>query len=471
MLFNSLPFLVFFAVCYPVYWRIRTRIPRQWFLVVASLIFYGWWDYRFVALMLFVTVVAYFGALAIARSPDPGRRRGILVGSLVAHLGVLFFFKYFNFFLDSLSGAAGLFGFSADVPLWRVALPIGISFYTFHAISYTVDVYRAVVPPDHSFREVTLYIAFFPQLVAGPIVRSSAFMPQLRADAVRSSERLAEGLRLFMIGFFYKAVIADSLATIADPVFADPRHWDTLGTWAGVLAYYGQIYFDFNGYTTMAIGIAWFFGYRLPDNFNVPYSARNIADFWHRWHMSLSAWLRDYLYVPLGGNRHGVRRQYRNLMLTMLLGGLWHGASWNFVVWGGLHGAALIAHKQWLAWTRGRTQSAWGFVPSWLLTQAVVLIAWVFFRAQSFADSGAILSQLAGFGPTGPLATVPAWLLPAILLPVFVDAALGRAQGAAPGRWELRLDGRAYGTFVGAVVAVALWLLPPNSSPFIYFQF
>ncbi|WP_295436827.1 MBOAT family O-acyltransferase [uncultured Thiodictyon sp.] len=471
MLFTSLPFLIFFVVCYLIYWRIGTRVARQWFLVAASLFFYGWWDFRFVALMLFVAVVAYLGALGISRCRNQERRRLILITSLIAHLGVLFFFKYFNFFMDSLQGVAALLGSAAQLPAWHVILPVGISFYTFHAISYTVDVYRAVVRPDYSFREVLLYIAFFPQLVAGPIIRSSFFMPQLRSDRQRCDERLAAGLRLFLIGFFYKAVIADTLAVIADQVFADPQRWSTLGLWGGALAYYGQIYFDFNGYTTMAIGIAWFFGYRLPDNFNFPYSARNIADFWHRWHMSLSTWLRDYLYVPLGGNRYGIRLQYRNLMLTMLLGGLWHGASWNFVIWGGLHGLALIVHKQWIMWTGERKGTAWGLVPSLLLTQLWVLVAWVFFRSQSLDDSLTMLRGMAGIGVGSGQETMPPWVLPAIVLPVIADAVLGRLQAAAPGSWELRLGWPAYAGFTGIAAALFLWLVPLTSAPFIYFQF
>jgi len=471
MLFTSLPFLVFFVVCYLSYWRIRTRAAQQWFLVAASLFFYGWWDYRFVALMLFVALVAYFGALAISGCRDRRQRRLLLIASLSAHLGVLFFFKYYNFFMDSWRGGAALLGISADLPAWRVILPVGISFYTFHAISYTVDVYRAAVRPDHSFREVLLYIAFFPQLVAGPIIRSSFFMPQLRTPRHRSDERLADGLRLFLIGFFYKAVIADTLATIADPVFADPQRWTTMGLWGGALAYYGQIYFDFNGYTTMAIGIAWFFGYHLPDNFNVPYSARNIADFWHRWHISLPTWLRDYLYVPLGGNRSGRRRQYRNLMLTMLLGGLWHGASWNFVIWGGLHGLALIIHKQWGQWTAGRKATAWGLLPSLLLTQLWVLVAWIFFRSASLEDALTMLGRMAGSRALDGQESLPPWLLLAVLLPVIADAVLGRLQARVPGNWVIKLDRRAYAVFVGVVAAICLWLMPLNSAPFIYFQF
>jgi len=335
MSFDSIIFGVFFLSTFFVYWSLPQDSWRRVFLTFSSFFFYGFWDYRYIALMLFVIIVAFFTALIIAKSTNQKQRIRWLSIGVVLHLSVLFYFKYVDFFFGSLNGFSDFFGFNIDLPLPNVLLPVGISFFTFHAISYTMDVFRKKVSAELSFFRVALYISFFPQLIAGPIVRSSFFLPQLQYARICNPEFLGKGLQQFLMGFLFKTVLADNLANLADPVFSNPDMYDTSGLWVGALAYYAQIYFDFAGYSLMAIGCAIWFGYHLPNNFTWPYTATSVTEFWSRWHMSLSSWLRDYLYIPLGGNKKGTIFQYRNLMLTMVIGGLWHGASWNFVIWGG----------------------------------------------------------------------------------------------------------------------------------------
>src|SRR6202162_1407404 len=294
--------------------------------------------------MLVVTVNALAAGHLISRS-EGSRRKVILAASIGVDLLILAFFKYYNFFLSNVVAALADLGVSVDVPTLRIVLPIGISFYTFHAISYVVDVYRGKIERETSFVNVALYISFFPQLIAGPIVRATFIMPQIRRERPYSRSQQAMGVRLLLRCFIYKAVIADMLAQVADPVFAHLDQYDAHALLTATVAFYGQIYFDFAGYSSMAIGTARLFGYRFPRNFDYPYGSTSVTEFWRRWHMSLSFWLRDYLYIPLGGNRGGMFAVYRNLMLTMLLGGLWHGAAWNYVIWGLLHGFGLCVNK------------------------------------------------------------------------------------------------------------------------------
>jgi alginate O-acetyltransferase complex protein AlgI len=321
--------------------------------------------------------------------------------------------------------------------------------------------------PDRSPLDVALYIAFFPQLVAGPILRATQFLPQMKSTRRLDSPEVSDGVRLFLIGWCYKVVLADSLSLIADPVFANPQSWRGGAHWIAVLAYSGQIYFDFAGYSSMAIGVALLLGYRMPRNFDYPYSATSITEFWRRWHISLSTWLRDYLFIPLGGSRGSRAMYYRNLILTMVLGGLWHGASWNFVVWGAIHGAALIVHKLWSRSSVPAGSMMWN-AASLILTQFVVVIAWVFFRAQTFDDSATILAGMAGFDPASALRNYHPLLAVIVVLPVAVDAILGRWVDV---RSAVTLRRWSTAAAVGAAVALMLWLHPLSSAPFIYFQF
>jgi len=476
MIFSSGVFVLFFAIVFAVHWLIlRGMRPRHWLLFLASLFFYGWWDWRFLALILFVIGVSYAGALAIERHPgQAGWALGLTCASMLAVLGV---FKYFNFFAGNLAGLFAAAGFRLDRVTAEIILPAGISFYTFQAISYVADVYRGAIPAQRGYVTVGLYIAFFPQLVAGPIVRAADFIPQTARNVNFNSVDMAVGLKLFMIGFIYKSVFADNISPFVDMVFADvSRHDNGSLIWA-TIGFYSQIYFDFAGYSIMAIGIARMLGYRLARNFNFPYLALSITDFWRRWHLSLSTWLRDYLYIPLGGNRHGRLMRDRNILATMVLGGLWHGASWNFVLWGTVHGLGLVAHKA-LESTLGRAITAlgrrapwaplaWTFA-AWGLTQLFVLLCWVPFRARGFEDTLAVLSAFAGLRDDEGLthASMPYLLL---VLPVLADTLFVSEKIRLP-RIEFRRPEWFYAA-AGAILAILLTMVPLELKSFIYFQF
>lgn len=468
MLFNSFAFFAFFAAVLAAYWHLRSAEGRKAFLVACSYLFYAAWDYRFCALLAGVTAVAYAGGLAIAARDDERHRRVIVAVCVTLLLGTLGTFKYAGFFIESFAGLMGAFGLGAPSAAMQIILPVGISFYVFHAISYVVDVYRRQVSADHSPVDVALYIAFFPQLVAGPILRAAQFLPQMKAERRLDAAAASEGVQLFVLGWCYKVVIADTLAEIADPVFAAPQHWKGAAHWIATLAYAGQIYFDFAGYSSMAIGAALLLGYRMPRNFAYPYSALSITEFWRRWHISLSTWLRDYLFIPLGGSRGDHALYYRNLMLTMVLGGLWHGASWNFVIWGAIHGAALVGHKIWLELRPHAGGSLLRSAASLLLTQAIVVVAWVFFRAQSLSDALLMLQGMAGHTPSEAAKTYQPALALVVLLPVAVDAVLGRWTDL---RGAVTLRPVFSAAALGIIVAVLLWLHPLANVPFIYFQF
>jgi alginate O-acetyltransferase complex protein AlgI len=343
MIFSSLSFFIFFSIVLMLMALTKIRFfsnrrIRHGILLVASYIFYGWWDWRFCFLMFILTLVAYMAALWISGQPE--KKVYIIIGVAVP-LVILSVFKYFNFFISSFMKVWGITRGNA----LNIILPVGISFYTFQSLSYTIDVYRKKIQAEKDFSKLALYIAFFPQLVAGPIVRASDFLPQLKEDRSISMNNFMIGIQIFMFGLFKKAVIADWLSVFVDDVFRTPMAFHAVSLILAIIAYSIQIYFDFSGYSDMAIGCAKCLGYDFERNFNLPYISRNITEFWRRWHISLSSWLKEYLYIPLGGNRKGTVRIYINNMLTMLLGGLWHGANWTFVIWGGIHGIALCVHK------------------------------------------------------------------------------------------------------------------------------
>jgi alginate O-acetyltransferase complex protein AlgI len=344
MLFNTLEFLVFFLVVLGLYSVLKH--PRQnALLLVASYVFYGAWDYRFLLLLIGTTMVDYWVALAVHRQADVIRRRHILLFSIVANLGVLGIFKYFNFFADSLVQLAGGLGLTVSPVTLNIILPVGVSFYTFQSMSYTIDVYRGHVQPCRRLSDFALYVAFFPQLVAGPIERPTTLLPQITSPRTMTVEKIGAGLSLIALGLFKKVVMADNLAPTVDAIFSKQGGFTAGEVLIGALLFAFQIYGDFSGYTDIARGSSRILGFELRQNFRQPYFARDPSDFWRRWHISLSTWLRDYLYVSLGGNRDGKARTYRNLMLTMILGGLWHGAAWNFVLWGFYHGALLVGYR------------------------------------------------------------------------------------------------------------------------------
>ncbi|HEX8311652.1 MAG TPA: MBOAT family O-acyltransferase [Chthoniobacteraceae bacterium] len=502
MLFVEFRFVIFFLIVFAVHWSLRGNTARKVWLLVVSHFFYacffigdpwkfytlirdqqplpaGWW---FPLVLIGSTCMDYAVGRGIGASPTQRGKRGWLLLSMVANLGVLCFFKYYDFFVTSASEFLGWFGLSASVHTLNLILPYGISFYTFQSMSYSIDVYRGRLEPVRRFLDLAFFIAFFPQLVAGPIVRAMTFLPQVFVTRVWSQVDVRACLVLFFIGFVKKACVSENVAPLVDQLFADPMKYDVYSTWIGVLFYAVQIYCDFSGYTDMAIATAGLLGYQLTINFNFPYFAAHITEFWRRWHISLSTWLRDYLYISLGGNRGSKIFTYRNLMLTMLLGGLWHGASWNFVIWGGLHGVALIIHREWQNATEG---AAAGFkkVMSFVgpaLCFYWVCITWIFFRAQPVVEektgkvlatglevAGSILQSFVLFQGHGKKSfTIHClWLF---LVLVLMHWLCSRGAFAT---WWRRLPEWAFAGLLGVGTAVALFFVPAKYKAFIYFQF
>jgi alginate O-acetyltransferase complex protein AlgI len=477
-------FVVLVALAVPFRHELKKRV-----LFVASCVFYAAWDYRYLALLLLVSVIDYYCAARIAETDDQRARHRWVTFSIVSNLGILGYFKYYNFFVGNLNGVLAWSGFR--LPALDILLPAGISFYTFKSMSYTIDVYRREIEPCRSLMDYATFVTFFPELIAGPIVRASIFLPQMTRRIGPTADRLAVGASLFLLGLTKKVVIADRLAAPVDQVFAQPALFSGRALWLALIGYSIQIYCDFSGYSDMAIGTGKMIGYDLPENFNMPYVARSITEFWQRWHMTLSAWLRDYVYIPLGGNRKGEGRRYVNLMLTMLLGGLWHGASWNFVLWGGLHGGALAVHKvyQVRVGDRLRLPSA----VAWLMTLLFVVLCWIPFRAPQMRDTVQFIRGMftlragASWSPDALLVAV-ALVVPAHVIGLWLASAmrnerpvlqrLMRALNAelrydAISNWYLRMGTR---TVLGSFV-VTLWVLlvllsaETHSRPFIYFQF
>jgi len=399
MLFNSIAFLVFFPTFLLAYYCTR-GYTRLWLTLLASYLFYAWWDWRFLPMLWFQTGFDYWVAKRLHGMDDPRRRKVLLTLSMISNLTLLGFFKYFHFGVDTLEQVLRLAGVTLPPVTLQIVLPVGISFYTFQSMSYVIDVYRGEIEPEPSLLRFATAVAMFVHLVAGPIVRARHLLPQLHGDRTYDSARIARGFEQVMWGFFKKVVIADSLAPLVDVQFADPRLHDGTSLLLAVYFYSAQIYCDFSGYTDIALGCAKILGYDLGTNFNRPYFSRSFSEFWTRWHISLSSWLRDYLYIPLGGNRFGSGRTYLNLMLTMLIGGLWHGANWTFVVWGGLHGLYLVLQRfigPWLDRTTRalrlpRTVVA---VVAMLLVFHAVTFAWIFFRSPNFSIARDVIIGIA----------------------------------------------------------------------------
>ncbi|UXI67509.1 MBOAT family O-acyltransferase [Tahibacter amnicola] len=467
MLFNSIHFVVFFLAVFAM-----NNLLRPWptaqklMLLAASYYFYGQWSWMYLGLILWSTLLDYAIGLGMVRVRHPQR---LLWVSLATNLGLLAFFKYTNWLIENWNVAAGAVGFTWQFSPMDIILPVGISFYTFQSLSYTIDVYRGVSTPRRNLLDYALFVAFFPQLAAGPIVRDYEFFRELDGDRRLDVERAQQALVLIAFGFAKKIVFADNLAPIVDHAYATPA---ALGFWDSLLATYAfafQIYCDFSGYTDIAIGTALLLGFRYPQNFNYPYIATSLQDFWRRWHISLSRWLRDYLYVSLGGNRKGPGRTYINLMLTMLLGGLWHGASWNFVIWGGVHGGYLAFERAVLQriplWNSEHVAVR---CLRWFVTFHVVCFAWIFFRAKTFADSQAIIANLAfesvldfDFARHGGLALLLGIMLAAHLL----------GGGVGTKERVMRDRGPVFAVTLAAIALMLIWFTPAATSAFIYFQF
>lgn len=472
MIFTEAIFPLFLLVVLGVYWGLMRGSWRNHWLLVTSAVFYGWWDVRFLALIGAVIFVSWLAGILMKQRADAGRGQlTVLWSAIIFQLVMLGTFKYFGFFSESAAAALSAVGMSASWPTLNIILPVGISFYIFQAISYLVDIYRKDIPVETRLSRVALYISFFPQLVAGPIVRAASFMMQIDRKKTFSSALLAAGARAFILGFIYKAAIADNIAPFVDPVFADIGAWDTPSVIAATFAFGTQIYFDFAGYSLMAIGVARWFGYFIPKNFNDPYSSPSIAEFWRRWHMSLSFWLRDYLYIPLGGNRKGAVKTYRNLMITMVLGGLWHGAAWSFVIWGAIHGAALSVHRFIMGGANGRSLvPALKGVVGIVLTVALVFAAWVPFRAESLSDTLSVWAGVIGVREGGPQSL--SWVAFCVPLLLVIDSLFSQADKlkALP-KLPVFRNPSLYWAGMGCLAALALALYPLKSAPFVYFQF
>ena len=394
MIFNSYAFALFLPVVWFLHWRLPDR-GRLWLLLVASYVFYGAWDWRFLGLLAASTAVDHWVGRQLGRTEDGSRRRRLLVFSMATNLGILGFFKYFGFFVSTAVTMLSRIGLEPNEPLLSILLPVGISFYTFQSMSYTIDVYRREIDPIDDVLPFAVYVAYFPQLVAGPIERASRLLPQFRAPRSRpGADQIRSGLMLILLGLFRKVVIADSIAPFVNNVFSFPERHDSLTVIIAIVAFGIQIYGDFAGYSDIARGTSRLFGVELMVNFRHPYWSSNITDFWRRWHISLSTWLRDYLYIPLGGNRHGSLRTYRNLFLTMLLGGLWHGAAWTFVAWGALHGGYLTVHKLWRTVRPIEVRNAFTRTVAWLTTLGAAMFAWLFFRAETFVQARELLLRM-----------------------------------------------------------------------------
>jgi D-alanyl-lipoteichoic acid acyltransferase DltB (MBOAT superfamily) len=403
MLFNSIPFLIFLPTVFFLYWFVfKNRLQKQnILLLISSYVFYGWWDYRFLALILASTLVDYLVGIALAKQENNNKRKKLLWLSLLFNLGLLGFFKYFNFFIDSWVDAWQHFGITMHTSTLNIILPVGISFYTFQTLSYTFDVYRKKMAPTSNFIEFATYVAFFPQLVAGPIERAAQLLPQFRTKKHFDFKLAKEGVHLIIWGLFQKMVIADSCATYANAIFDNYQNLNSLSLMMGAVYFAFQIYGDFAGYSNIAIGTAKLFGFNLMRNFNYPYFSRDIAEFWRRWHISLSTWFRDYLYIPLGGSKGSKGQQIRNVFVIFLVSGFWHGANWTFVVWGGLHALFFLPlllmnrnRKHLEAINLQKSLPGIREFLQMLLTFMLTSFAWIFFRSASITESFIYIKRL-----------------------------------------------------------------------------
>jgi len=464
MLFNSPAFALFLPLMLAVYWSLRGT-PRRWSLLIGSYFFYGWWDWRFLSLLILSTCVDYFVSQRIEAQSDVRRRRGLLLISVVTNLGLLATFKYFNFFADSARAALAVFGVDSPLPALDVLLPMGISFYTFQTLSYTIDVYRGG-KAERSLLNFAIFVACFPQLVAGPIMRASELLPQIGQRKTFAGVDWSTGVFRIFRGLFKKMVIADALAVYVDTAFAAPGEFTGISAWIALYAYAFQIYMDFSGYTDVAIGVGHLLGLRLTENFDRPYVAASPSEFWRRWHITLSTWLRDYLYIPLGGSRRGSWITKRNLFITMALGGLWHGAAWTFVAWGIYHGV-LLAGERMLGMRKRATDGQprqWGTrLLSIVVMFHLTCLGWLLFRAPDWSTVMAFLESLFDFsGDVRGLrcAAIVALCMFAHAWPFWKT--LGERFARLPAAGQ------------GVLAAMSLWallLLSPHAQPFIYFQF
>jgi len=474
MLFPTTDFAIFFCVVFLGHWLLQPT-PTRWkiFMVAASYVFYGWWDWHYVWLLAASSAIAQVGAVAVYRTNGARARRLVLALALVADLGLLLYYKYYDFFVSNVLNGLHIAGIDVSLPLLKLVFPVGISFYTFMGISYIVDVYRRELVPAKTL-DLFVYLSFFPHLVAGPIVRGEELIPQIRTRRDPRRVDVGRAAHLILGGLFKKVVISSFVASaIVTPVFNDPGRHSALEILFAIYGFAVQIYADFSGYTDIAIGVALLLGFKFPQNFDRPYTARSLQDFWRRWHMTLSRWLRDYVYIPLGGNRRGTVRTYVNIVLAMLLGGLWHGAGWTFLAWGGIHGVGQAVGR----WRReqrvrrglpAQADDARSRVWQCVVTFHIVCLGWVFFRADTFSTAITMLTRVFTAWGSFPLVT------PLVVLAIAVGIGLqflprGAGERVVAGFTHLRPA--LQGVAVGVVLFVITAMGPQGVAPFIYYQF
>jgi alginate O-acetyltransferase complex protein AlgI len=497
MVFTSWTFVAFFTSVLILLGFARSRSSRQFLILVSSIIFYGNWNKWYLLPLAAPSVIDFICASRIAASESRKQKRVWLIVSLVSNLSLLGYFKYCNFFLENVGRLLG-----HNMPALDMVLPVGISFYTFKTLSYTIDVYRGEIEACRSWWKYAMFVTYFPELIAGPIVRASVFLPQMTRSLKPSLKRSEVGMQLVLLGTTKKLLISDRLAPFVELVFKTPAAFSPFTVFSAVIAYSLQIYCDFSGYSDIAIGVSRIIGFDLPENFNMPYAATSVTEFWRRWHMTLSSWLRDYLYIPLGGNRKGRVRTHVNLIITMLLGGLWHGANWTFIAWGLLHGFALVIHKVWSEHNK-KWRIRIPMFAAWVFTYAFICVAWVFFRSPDFATAKLILSKMLGLTTGGVQYTyLPLFLvIPFVVFAHCLGTAAAHVSKLQPGRrtpppsilrWVYSGANNTFalkphsasGTYVllplpgfwgGMVITcwvVVLYLFSAlHPSPFIYFQF
>jgi alginate O-acetyltransferase complex protein AlgI len=477
VLFPTIDFAIFFGIVFVLNWLLAP-FPKPWRVVMlaASYFFYAWWDWHFIFLLMASTLITVVGGRAINKARAPIAKRNWLIVTVIADLGMLGWFKYYGFFSLTFDNTVNHFGFGHPVPLLQVILPIGISFFTFMALSYVIDIYRGSLEPA-PWLDVAVYLSFFPHLIAGPIVRGSDLLPQIRRANRRDPRRIALPRAAYLIfaGLFKKVVLSSYVSSaIVDPVFANPHSHSALEVLFAIWGFAVQIYCDFSGYTDIAIGLALLLGFRFPENFDGPYTARSLQDFWRRWHITLSLWLRDYLYIPLGGNQGSRGMLYRNIIITMVLGGLWHGAAWTFIIWGAIHGfGQCIGHA------RRANRIAMGLPPQaegrWALawqrfaTFQIVCLGWIFFRSTSMANAVAMLGRLAtGWGQASPLVRFPVVLAIVVGIGIqYLPKGLALRTQEVFSRLSLVMQGAA----LAVILLIITTLGPPGVAPFIYYRF
>ncbi len=477
MLFNSFIFFIFLAVVLPVYYMLPKK-GKSILLLVSSYFFYGYWDWRFTGLLALSTIVDFTIGKKIFHTTDEKRRKVLLIVSMVVNLGILGFFKYFGFFIDSFTEIASWFGGgNFDYLHLHIILPVGISFYTFQTMSYTIDIYRRRLEPTDSIIDFAVFVAFFPQLVAGPIERASNLLPQIQKLPKPTKDQIQQGIVLIVTGLFTKVLIGDTTGRIVDRIFGEMQLYKSSEILSALVLFSIQIYADFSGYSSIARGVAKLLGIELMKNFEQPYLSSNITEFWRRWHISLSSWLKDYLYISLGGNRISVKRTYINLMITMLLGGLWHGASWNFVIWGGLHGVYLAVHKMMLknkkptdVYHYTNISGFLKYVGKVILTFSLVLFTWLFFRARDFHITQMFFSKMIHWEPSEFtnrfIAITGTFMLMVLLLDILMYYTKKHT-------FVLLLKNKPveYGILSAMFLVTLLFMFQSDPLPFVYFQF